>query len=149
MNPTPGSLDNITYFPLQFDQFVQSINQELVAVTRRHGYSRVSQAQLVVLGQFQDGMSNSDLVHRLGTSKQAVSLLIKQLSQQGYLVAQPCAADHRRTQLYLTQRGIVLRHVIANWYRQLHEWIKLQLGELTFDKLCQDIPALMKAIKQL
>jgi len=70
----------------------------------RHGLSRVHHRVLYAIAR-SDGLSVGGLLELLGVSKQALHKPLKQLQDEGYVVAQRDPAQHRTKLLRLTAKG--------------------------------------------
>ncbi|MGH3156257.1 MAG: MarR family transcriptional regulator, partial [Streptosporangiaceae bacterium] len=67
----------------------------------------------ILAGIDSTGGHRKDLPYDLGVTKQAVSLVIDTLVNQGYLTRRPDPGDRRRNSLELTDRGREVMHAVV------------------------------------
>ena len=72
---------------------------------KRHGFSMRSLLIVNALYYAKDGMTQKEICLRTFNSKQTVSLIIKQLLAEGYVVWQEVPEDKRNKQIRMTEEG--------------------------------------------
>ena len=88
------------------------------------------------------GMRVTALAERAGMSRQAISYLIAELEENGYLERRPDPSDGRATLVHLTERGEAAVAAIRASVRRLErEWEK-RLGRARFDQFRETLLAI-------
>ncbi len=86
----------------------------------KHDLSRVHHRILYVLARA-DGISVGGLLETLGISKQALHRPMKYLQDNGYVVAERDAAEHRVKLLRLTPKGVRMERTASDFERSAME----------------------------
>lgn len=111
-----------------------------MASFKKHGYHDVKMAHVPVLMNIDvGGTTNNELALRTKVSKQAMSKVIKELQQMGYIKTKEDKTDKRSVTLLLTERGKRLVLDARQRMVSLHdEFLKL-LGEKEYNKLVDQL----------
>ena len=112
------------------------VRSRMLARLHERGFGDLVPAHLVVL-QYPgpQGRRPSDLAAQLGTSKQALNYLLRELERLGYLKRHADEDDRRSTRIALTERGYAAGHVIRDAVREIEvEWAG-KLGRRRFEQL--------------
>jgi DNA-binding MarR family transcriptional regulator len=108
----------------------------MLARLHERGFGDLVPAHLVVL-QYPgpQGRRPSDLAAQLGTSKQALNYLLRELERLGYLERHADEGDRRSTRIALTERGYAAGHAIRDAVREMEEEWAGKLGRKRFEQL--------------
>ncbi|MEO6532321.1 MAG: MarR family winged helix-turn-helix transcriptional regulator [Pseudolysinimonas sp.] len=84
-----------------------SVNAELMRRLAAGGYEDVRPSQIPVFaGLTPGGTRISSLAQTAGMSRQAMSMLVREVERLGYISTSPDPSDHRGTLVRLTERGV-------------------------------------------
>lgn len=102
----------------------------------KHGYNDFKMAHVPVLMNIDvGGTTNQELAKRTKVSKQAMSKVLRELQESGYIKAKVHADDKRSITLTLTERG---KKLVLNSRKRmilLHEDFNKLFGEKKFNEL--------------
>lgn len=113
------------------------------------GYADIKLAHIPVLMNIDvEGTTNNVLATRTKVTKQAMSKVIKELQEMGYIRTKVSAADKRIVTLLLTERG--KRLVVDARHRSLalNEEFKKVLGEKAYDKMIDHMLMILAHMEQ-
>lgn len=105
-------------------QLQERLTQALVARLRARGYTRVTPAHLMFLGQLECGETHAaELARQTGISRQAVHKQVKELAGLGLLAERDGQRRGHRRAIVFTDRGVQLmadcRAILAEMDAQL------------------------------
>lgn len=107
---------------------------------RQKGYTDFKMAHVPVLMNIDvQGTTNSELALRTKVTKQAMSKVIRELQQMGYIKTKEDQADKRSVTLLLTERGKKLVLYARQRMAVLHDEFQKLLGEKEFNKLIDQL----------
>jgi DNA-binding MarR family transcriptional regulator len=110
----------------------------------KKGYTDFKMAHLPVLMNIDiSGTNNNELALRTKVTKQAMSKVIKELQQMGYIKTKEGKLDKRTVTLLLTERGKKLVLDARQRMMSLHIDFNKLLGEKEFDKLIDQLLAII------
>lgn len=89
----------------------------------------------IVMNIDAEGINNNELAKRAMVTKQAMSKMIKELQEGGYISARTCTTDKRITIYTLTKRGHKFVEVARNCVRELMNEYRVLLGAREFDSV--------------
>lgn len=113
----------------QFDEWTIS---QLAA--QGYGHFKVSYMPVLVnIGP--DGMGNKELAQRARVTKQAMSKVLKELLDYGYISSKPSKEDKRNAIISLTDKGKKLVIASRQCMRQLMDEYRSVFGKKEFDDL--------------
>jgi DNA-binding MarR family transcriptional regulator len=95
------------------------------------------------------GARATTLAQRAGTTKQAVSQLVRELEARDYVEQVPDPTDTRAKIVRLTETGVALRAACAGAKRELQEIATAKLGESRVSALRRDLIELTAALEEL
>lgn len=128
----------LTYLKRQFDQWVMDKLGE-------HGYTNFKIAHMpVVMNISVDGTNNNDLAKAARVTKQAMSKVLKELIELGYVTTQPDPRDKRSAIVLLTEKG--KRFVLAarTCVEDLSGEYKTLLGEKNYDAMVNSMKKIIE-----
>jgi DNA-binding MarR family transcriptional regulator len=84
-----------------------------------------------------DGSMSNDMATQANVSRQAMSKIVKDLEEQGYITANPDENDRRTLSLFLTRKGKTLATEILKALDQLTQEYKEVIGAKRFESAMQ------------
>ena len=84
-----------------------------------------------------DGSISNDMATQANVSRQAMSKIVKDLEEQGYITANPDENDRRTLSLFLTRKGKTLATEILKALDQLTQEYKEVIGAKRFESAMQ------------
>jgi DNA-binding MarR family transcriptional regulator len=118
-------------------------NERIVAALRRRGYADVRIAHSTVLANLDlSGNSVSEIAARALVPKQAVSKLVLELEEMGYLTRKVDEHDGRSVIVRFTRRGAKLMRETFEMIAGLEGEVAAALGPRRYRTLCDSLDAL-------
>jgi DNA-binding MarR family transcriptional regulator len=119
------------------------LNERLVAALRSRGYADVRLAHSTVLANLDlSGSTVSEIAARALVPKQAVSKLVLELEEMGYLTRAAHELDGRSAVVRFTRRGLKLMRETFDMIADLEGEIAATLGPRRYRALCTSLAAL-------
>ena len=119
------------------------LNERIVAALRTRGYADVRIAHSTVLANLDlSGNSVSEIAARALVPKQAVSKLVLELEEMGYLTREVHELDGRSIVVRFTRRGVKLMRETFDMIGDLEGEIAMALGPRRYRALCASLAAL-------
>lgn len=116
------------------------VNEQIVSALRTRGYPDVRIAHSTVLANLDlGGSSVSAIAARALVPKQAVSKLVLELDEMGYLSREVHDLDRRWVIVRLTRKGTKLMHVTLEVIAEFEGEIAAHLGPRRYRALCDTL----------
>jgi DNA-binding MarR family transcriptional regulator len=77
----------------------------------------------------ENGITNNELAKKAGVSKQAMSKVVNDLEQHGYVYTQPHESDARSSVIFLDERGKALFVVLNTAMNQVRQRFDAAIGQ--------------------
>ena len=129
-------------------QLERYVDRYLAAGLAQAGHGQLKRAHLLLLRQLHGGVTSTELVHKLGITKQGISQLVQQLTAGGYVDAQPAKHDCRANRLYVSERGEAGLAAADTLLHQLRHQFQTQLGCSSYALFADQLAQLAQATKQ-
>lgn len=114
----------------------EAVHQRILREANQAGFTDLVQAHLTVMRYpGPNGRRPSDLAGEVGATKQAMSYLLGQLEQLGYLVRRDDPDDQRSRRVQLTARGEALQRVVRRTVGRIETELAAELGEGAYAQL--------------
>lgn len=114
-------------------RFIKHINSEFL---KARGYEHIKIGHVMVMMNLKDQpIAVSELVKQLEMSKQAVSVLIKELLARNFVQTEKHPADSRAIMISKTSEGIDFLMVLEQSRKNLDQEVSLMLGVDRLDEL--------------
>ena len=135
--------------PRSWGKIVNYLKREFDAWTireiRKKGYENFKIAYMPVLMNIEvGGTTNNELAKKTKVTKQAMSKVIRELQEMGYVKAKEDKTDKRSMTLVLTEKGkklvLACRHRMVGLHKEFHELI----GEKKFNELIDHLLLIIK-----
>jgi DNA-binding MarR family transcriptional regulator len=118
-------------------------NERIVGALRTRGYADVRIAHSTVLANLDlSGNSVSEIAARALVPKQAVSKLVLELEEMGYLTREVHELDGRSIVVRFTRRGVKLMRETFDMIAELEGEVAATLGPRRYRALCASLAAL-------
>ncbi|WNV83871.1 MarR family transcriptional regulator [Umezawaea sp. Da 62-37] len=111
-------------------QLLLAFKEMRVRMGRRMAELDLSSGQEHLLGELwrEDGLSQRELVARLGVEQPTVAKTVRRLEADGFVRREPDPADGRVTRVVLTERGLGVRGDVEEMWRRVDEEFGQGLG---------------------
>ncbi|GHB85472.1 MarR family winged helix-turn-helix transcriptional regulator [Persicitalea jodogahamensis] len=82
------------------------LDRNMEPLMAARGYGDFKMGSLALLANLtEEGITNTELAKKAGISKQAMSKVVKELEENGYITTQPHESDARSSVIFLDERG--------------------------------------------
>ncbi|MGH9127469.1 MAG: MarR family winged helix-turn-helix transcriptional regulator [Acidimicrobiales bacterium] len=115
---------------------VEAVHLRILRQAHEAGFTDLVLAHLAVLRYpGPNGRRPFELAAEVGTTKQAMSYLLGQLEELGYVQRSRDLEDQRAKRVHLTERGEVLRSVIRRAVSEIEDQLEAELGAAPYAQL--------------
>ena len=132
--PIERSKNILTRLLVRSYRFVKHMNSEFL---KERGYDQIKIGHVMVIMNINDSepVTVSDLVKKLEMSKQAVSVLVKELAAKNFISTLKHPTDSRAILISRTAEGEKFLKVLEESKYSLHQEVSEILGKERFDQL--------------